>query len=138
MNKITSYYDPGKRYKSLRIIGALFTLIGSVLVAIGTLVLAFGLYTLLAPTTGGLLPETRMFAARELGNASLGANFVGILCVAWSFGFLIPGLQLVAVGALFRLLIHLEENTRATALSLDNIRMKLEPKGEDVEPMFRS
>jgi hypothetical protein len=47
-------------------------------------------------------------------------------------------LQLVAGGALFRLLIHLEENTRASAQFLDKIRMRLESSGEGVKPFLRT
>jgi hypothetical protein len=51
---------------------------------------------------------------------------------------MITGLQLVACGALFRLLIHLEENTRASAQFLDKIRLRLETSGEGVEPFLRT
>ena len=52
----------------------------------------------------------------------------------WSFGLLFAGLQTVAMGTLCRLMIHMEENTRATAQVLDQIRSRL----EGVEPLFRS
>jgi hypothetical protein len=138
MARITSFHESGERYTSLRIIGALFTLIGAVLLAIGTLLLVFGLYSLLAGTTGGPPPGAGPFAARPVGVVSLGAGLGGLLSLLWSFGFLLSGLQLVALGALFRLLIHLEENTRTSAQSLDKIRMRLESRGEGVEPLFRS
>jgi hypothetical protein len=130
MERITSFYESGKRYKSLQIIGALFTLIGAVLLAIGALLLVFGLYTLLAGTTGGPPPGTGPFATRQVGVVSLVAGLGGIFSLFWSFGFLLSGLQFVALGTLFWLLIHLEENTRASAQSLDKIRMRLESRGE--------
>jgi hypothetical protein len=138
MARIISFYESGERYKSLRIIGALFTLIGAALLAIGALLLVFGLYSLLAAATGGPPPGAGFFAARQVGVMSLGAGLGGILSLLWSFGCLLSGLQLVALGALSRLLIHLEENTRASAQSLDKIRMRLESRGEGVEPLFRS
>jgi hypothetical protein len=62
----------------------------------------------------------------------------GILVLFWSIGFLLAGLQHIAVGALCRLLIHLEENTRASAQALDKIRIRFESTGEGVEPLFRA
>lgn len=138
MARIISFYESGERYKSLRIIGALFTLIGVALLAIGALLLGLGLYSLLAGTIGGPPTGAGPFAGRPVGVMSLGAGLGGLLAFLWSFGFLLSGLQFVASGALFRLLIHLEENTRASAQSLDKIRIRLESAGEGVEPLFRS
>jgi hypothetical protein len=138
MDMITSFRESGKRYKPLRVIGILFTLIGAVLLAIGGLLLVFSLYALLAASTGGPPPGAGPIVARQVGIVSLGAGLGGILSLFWSLGFLLSGLQFVALGALFRLLIHLEENMRASAQSLDKIRMRLESRSDDVEPWFRS
>ena len=56
----------------------------------------------------------------------------------WSVALLVSGLQMIALGTLCRLMIHLEENTRATAQVLDRIRSRLESSPEGVEPWFRS
>ena len=138
MDSVTSFHQSGERYKSLQIVGALFILIGAVLLAIAGLLLVFGLYTLMAGTTGEPLPGTGPLAARHVGVVSLGAGVGGTLSLLWSFGCLLSGLQLTALGGLIRLLIHLEENTRASTQSLDKIRMILESRREDVEPLFRS
>jgi len=138
MDGITSFHQSGKRYKSLRIIGALFTLIGAVLLTIGGLLLVFGLYTLLAGTTGEPPPGAGPFAARQVRVVSLFTGLGGTLSLLWSFGFLLSGLQYTALGGMIWLLIHLEENMRAFAQSLDKIRMRLESRGEGVEPLFRS
>jgi hypothetical protein len=57
--------------------------------------------------------------------------------VLWSCGILFSGLQLLALGAFLRLMIHLEENTRASAQALDRIRSRLEANPAGVEPIFR-
>ena len=44
------------------------------------------------------------------------------IVLIWSAGLLLAGLQHIALGTLCRLLIHLVENTRASAQSLDKIR----------------
>jgi hypothetical protein len=56
----------------------------------------------------------------------------------WSFGILFSGLQMVALGAFLRLMIHVEENTRASAQALDRIRSRLDANPEGVEPLFES
>ncbi len=138
MDRITSFNSSSVRYGSLRIIGSFFTPIGAVLLAIGTVLLAFGLYALLAGTTGEPPPGDAPFAARQIGVMSLGAGPRGILALFWSFALLVSGMQLVALGTVFRLLIDMEENTRASAQALDIIRMRLESTEGRVEPIFRS
>ena len=63
---------------------------------------------------------------------------VGGISLFWSFGILFAGLQLIALGAFLRLMIHVEENTRASAQMLDRLRSRLEASPEGGEPMFRS
>lgn len=138
MDSITSLHQSSTRYKSLRIIGVLFTLIGTVLLTIGGLLLIFGLYTLLAGTTGEPSPGAAPFAARQVRVVSLFTGLGGIFSLLWSFGFLLSGLQNIALGGMIRLLIHLEENMRAFAQSLGKNRMRLESSGEGGEPSFRS
>jgi hypothetical protein len=138
MDRITSYRQSVKRFKSLRIIGALFTLSGAVLLAIGGLLFVYGLYNLQAGTTGEPPPGTGFFAARQVGGVSLGTILGGTVPLIWSFAFLVSGLHHLALGGVLRLLIHLEENMRAFAHSLDQTRMRIESRGEGVEPVFRS
>jgi hypothetical protein len=138
MDRITSNNKSGARYMSLRIIGALFTLIGTVLLLVGTLVLVFGVYTLLAGTTDQPPQGAGPFATRPVGGLPFGLGLSATLALLWSLGILLSGLQLVALGALFRLFIHLESNTWESAQSLERIRMRLESRGESVEAFFRS
>jgi hypothetical protein len=138
MDRGIMFFEFGEHHKSLRIIRALFSLLGAVLLALGTLLLVFGLYALLAGKTGEPSPSAGPFAVRPVGVLPLGAGLGGIISLLWSFALLLSGLQFVALGALFRLFIHLEENTRASARSLDKIRIRLETRGEDVEPFLRS
>jgi hypothetical protein len=144
MERSTSFYESGKRYTSLRLIGALFTLIGAVHLAIGTLLLVFGLYTLLSGTTDAAPPETGAFSARQVDVVSLVAGLGGILSRYPLLSFyaaiasLFSGLQFVAFGALIRLVIQLDYTTRASARALDKVLMRLEPREEGVVPLFRS
>ena len=138
MGKIISFYEFGERYKPLRLVGALFTLIGTVLLAIGAVLLVVGLYALLAITTNEALPGMGHFEVRQVPGLPFNLGLGGVLILIWSIGLLLAGLQHIALGALCRLLIHLEENTRASAQSLDKIRTRLESSGEGVEPLFRA
>ena len=123
MHRITPFREPGPRYTALRVIGFLCTLIGTILLLIGVgLMLVAGLYALAA--SGGPVavpPQMQILASFSL---------------LWSFGILFSGLQLVALGGFLRLMIHVEENTRASAQALDRIRARLEANPEGVAPLF--
>jgi hypothetical protein len=56
----------------------------------------------------------------------------------WTFALVFGGLETIAMGALCMLMIHMEENMRATAQALDKIRSRLESSPEGVEPWFRT
>ena len=62
----------------------------------------------------------------------------GVVAVFWSLGFLTAGLQLQALGAFLRLAIHVEENTRATAQCLEELRSRQEPRADPIGSIFRS
>lgn len=138
MDRITSFHQSGKRYRFLRFIGALFTLIGALELAIGGLLLAFGLYVLLAGTAVDPPPEAVPFAARQVMATFIASGLGGTLSLLYSFAFLLSGLYFAALGGVIRLLIHLEQNMRAFAQSLDKVRTRLESRGEGVETFFRS
>ncbi len=101
--------------------GVIFTLSGIVLLAVGMILLTFGLLSLM----GGMMSVPQF---------SIG----GALSALWSVGFLAAGLQFMAMGSLFRLAIHVEENTRATAQCLEKLLSRLEPKAENIGSIFRS
>ena len=140
----TSFYESGKRYRSLRLIGALFTLIGTVQMAFGALLLVFGLYSLMSATTVAAPPETAPFSARQVDVVSLVAALAGLLSryplltFYASIAALFSGLQFVAFGALIRLLINLDYTSRASARALDKVLTRLDSRGEGVAPLFRS
>lgn len=138
MPRITSYLRTDERYLALRIVSVICTGIGAVLLLAGTVLLAFGLYALLAGMTSEPPPAGVPFGARPVNVSTLGHGLGGALSALWSLGFLVSGLQFLAIGTLFRLAIHVEENTRAAAQSLEKIRARLEPKGEDAGPLFLS
>jgi hypothetical protein len=138
MNRIISFHEGRERYHGLRIVGAFFTLLGFLLLATGTLVLAYGLYLLVTAGTGESPPEPGPFTIRHTGWLFAGVDMRVILSLLYSFCFLLAGLEHIAMGALCRLFIHLEENTRATAQALDKIRTRLESSAEGAAPFFRS
>ena len=138
MERITSFLSSDRRYASLRVLGVVSMLLGAVLLAVGVLLLVYGLYAL---AQGMLSVSVRGAAplAAAPGNAvSLAPWLNGSLALLWSFFLLLLGLQNLGMGALFKLMIHLEENTRASAQFLDRIRSRVESSPEGVEPMFRS
>jgi len=135
---MTSFIEPDQRYRSLRIISALFSLIGIVLMVSGTLLLVFGLYPLLTGTASTAPQGEDPFTARQLNPVQHVLGLSAIFSMIWSFGLLLSGLQFVAYGVLFKLAIHLEENTRVSAQALDKIRSRLEPRENVIEPFFRA
>jgi hypothetical protein len=128
MGRLASHYGTEERYGVFRVVGVLCTGIGVALLAVGSLLLVFGLLGLLAGLTGGV----------PRGKLPFSDGQMGALSIFWSLGFLASGLQFLAMGALFRLAIHVEENTRSAARSLEKIRVRLETKGENAGTIFRS
>jgi hypothetical protein len=137
MERITSFYASDRRYASLRVIGRLFFVIGMVGVGLPLLALVFGLYDLIGQATGAV-PRRVAPGVGAPGAPVPLFHWGGAFSLLVSWVFLLSGLQLVALGTLFRLLIHLEENTRATAQSLDRIQSQLASSREGAEPSFRS
>ena len=137
MERIASFRESGRRYTALRVIGSLCTLIGAVLLAIGGLLLSYGLYAL--ATGGGAAappPDLPPFPGPQI--RTVPPLLAGGFSLLWSFAILLSGLQMIALGAFFRLMIHLEENTRASAQMLDKIRSRLEASPAGGEPIFRA
>ncbi len=138
MKKINSFHQSGERYPSLRVIASFFTVIGMVLMASGALLLAFGINAL-ARGTGATPPQGGViFAGPQENVLPLAPGLSATVALVWSFPLLLSGLQVIAHGTLFRLMIHLEENTRATAQVLDKFRSRLESSPEGVESVFRA
>jgi hypothetical protein len=134
MKRITSFQQIGERYTTLRVSAFLFTLLGSVLLWIGGLLLAFGLYVLAYGMTGtpaqGGGPPVNVLPGFPW--------FSGKVALLFSFACLVSGLETVATASFLRLMIHLEENTRASAQTLEKLRSRLESSPENVEPWFRA
>jgi hypothetical protein len=137
MGKISSFREPGPRYTALRVIGFVCTLSGAILMAIGGSLLLLGLYTL-ATNAGAVAPPPNPAQLPGPQAVTVPWLLVGGFSLLWSLGILFSGMQLIALGAFLRLMIHLEENTRASAQALDSIRSRLEAIPEGVEPLFRS
>jgi hypothetical protein len=134
MGRVTSQRETGERYTSLRLVGGLFTVLGALLISGSCLLLAFGLFTLRSGWTGPPPLETELFAAHSVSFFGALGRIGGGLWILWSLAVFMSGLQFVAIGALIRLAIHLEENTRVSAQCLEQLRLRTEP----VDPMFRS
>ncbi|MGP0068583.1 MAG: hypothetical protein ACLQGP_33910 [Isosphaeraceae bacterium] len=138
MKRITSFQQSGERYTSLRVIAFLFTLIGSVLLGLGGLLLAFGLYSLAYGMTGTHPPEAGLPSGPRVNVVPLIPWLSATILLLYSFACLLSGLQSIAMATFFRLMINVEENTRASAQFLDKLRSRLEPSPEGVEPLFRT
>jgi hypothetical protein len=87
--------------------------------------LAAGLYILFAPlatspTQAGGQPSP--IIGIDMTDLLLGPGVLVLL--TWAFG-LFTGLSLVLAGGLTRLMIHVEENTRASAQALNELRSQL-------------
>jgi hypothetical protein len=136
MDKITSFRDSRPRYAALRAIGALCTTIGAILIAVGGCLLLWGLHTLANNGWAMAPPNQVPFSDPQSTRASF--LLLSGFSLLWSLVILLSGVQLIATGAFLRLMIHLEENTRASAQALDRIRSRLEANPEGVAPLFRT
>jgi hypothetical protein len=139
MERISSPYESGRRYSSLRVIGFLYALIGVILLVLGAVLLVFGLWTLTQP--GAVAPPqdpSVMVDSTQVVIATRIIRLGGVVSLLWSCGLLLSGIHLISLGGLFRLMIDVEENTRVAAQTLDRIRSSMEPNGNDDAPLFRS
>jgi len=126
----TSFHGSEPRYGSLRIIATIFTLIGGLLLVLGSLLLGFTLYIALTATLTTPPVAPGGFGHPQMTPGPLAVGLSATLTLLWSFGILLGGLQFVAAGALIRLMILLEANTRTTVQLLDHVRTRLEPTEE--------
>ena len=104
----------------------------------GSLLLAFGLHALLLSWMGEPPTWDVALAGRPVSVAPLSGNLGAALSALWSFALLISGLQFLAMGSLFRLVINVEENTRISAQCLEQLRSREEPIEQNVRRIFRS
>lgn len=122
MSQIQSFRQSGERYGTLRALAWLLNALGILLIVLSVLSLLAGIITFLVGLNG------------SGGNAA-----VGLVVLAWALGMFLSGVQCVAVGSFFRLAIHIEENTRATAQALDRLRIVQDGKpAVDPHSMFLS
>ncbi len=112
MARSASYRGMERRYPVLRFCSTVFMMLGILGRSAGGLGLLASLFGVLAGVTqqavGGLKLSPQIFGLGTLG-------------LFWSAGLLVAGVQAIAVGSLIRLLIDLEENTRASALTLKHL-----------------
>jgi hypothetical protein len=134
MATIMSYRGSDRRFGLLRGIAAICSVVGGLMLVLGALLLGLALYAFLAPSPA---PQPQ-----PIGPGATAAPFVlglgATLVLLWSGGCLIGGLQFLAAGAFFRLMIQLEENTRATAQLLDEVRARVHAVDAGTESIFIS
>lgn len=131
----TSFHGSDRRHRLLRIVASIYSMIGGILLGLGISLLAFSLYTALA-TTISVPPSEVGFGRPQSSFSPLSAGLGATLSLLWSVGILLGALQFLATGALIRLMIQLDANTRATAQLLDRVQMRLEPAQEGTGSMF--
>lgn len=118
MAKLRSFRDRGERDPWLRFLAAGGLVLGCFLIGLAALGFLAGV---------AMLVDNRM----PYGGLGLGAALV------WSLGLLFSGVQSIALGSFLRLMIYVEENTRATAQALDRMAKEAEPKPAfDANAMF--
>lgn len=139
MDRITSFRETGRRYAALRVIGSLFILTGLILLAIGGWLLFQGLYVLASGGAPAAAPPNLQdpFPGPQAIRAPFPWTMPAGLWLLWGFAILFGGLQQIALGAFFRLMIHMEENTRTSAQVLDALRSRMEASPNPVEAIFR-
>jgi len=124
MDRFPALRNLEKRFRSLRIVGALFTFLGVTVLLIGVGLLVFVIWALAAAS-----------AVDEPMRLEPGVTWArGSIGLLWSLCLFLSGLQFARMGALVRLMIDLEENPRATAQLLDRFITRFEPQSVD----FRS
>jgi hypothetical protein len=137
MSRITSFRETRRRYTTLRLVGFFSTLVGVILLLIGGGLLVFAVHALAnGGGAAGLPPNPSPFPGPQV--SSIPAPLLAQFSLLWSLGILFSGLQLVALGAFLRLMIHLEENTRASAQVLDGLRSRLEASPDGAQRLFGS
>jgi hypothetical protein len=138
MGRFSSHRATGGRSISLQIVGLMFTALGIVLLIGGFLLLAFGLNAMFAGPAGSS-PGAALPGAADVRALGRFPSFLELpLSIYWSVALLVSGLQYLALGALCRLFVHLEENTRVSAQCLERLIARLEPVEQDAVTMFRS
>ncbi|MDR3620887.1 MAG: hypothetical protein P4L85_16160 [Paludisphaera borealis] len=136
MKTIASFHGSEQRYGSLRVIASICTFLGGLLLVLGPLLLAITLYVAVSAASPPPPIGPRGFGPPQASSAPFITGVGATLSLLWSFGSLLGGLQLLAAGALIRLMIQLEENTRATAQLLDRVRSRLDPHEEGTGSIF--
>ena len=138
MRQIDSHLDHAKRYFALRFVGVVFTGLGVLLLAAGCVLLGLFVHALLAPSAAQLPRADVSIQHGPVTTVSVPGVLGAAVSALWSFGCLISGLQFLAMGALIRLMIHVEENTRISAQRLEKLRLREEPVEQGIGAFFRS
>jgi len=135
MASITSYRGSDRRFGLLRGIATVCTILGGLMLVLGAMLLGLALYAFLAPTPA---PKPLPFGPGATAPPPFGLGLGATLFLLWSGGCLIGGLQFLAAGAFFRLMIQVEENTRATAQLLDHVGARVRSADAGTESIFVS
>jgi hypothetical protein len=115
MARISSFRETGERYAVLRVLATICGGLGYFFLTLSAVALIGGIGSYLVQLAG---PSNGFF--------------IGVALV-WALGLFVAGIQFLGTASLFRLAIHVEENTRATAQALDRLTIRMEQKPE-VDP----
>ena len=119
MARISSFRETRERYPLLRVFATIFSGFGFLLLTCAAALFAVGIGSFLIDhfQMPDVIGRGRFFGAATI----------------WSLGLFAAGLQAVAFGSLLKLAVHVEENTRAIAQALDQLRPAVDLKA-DVDP----
>jgi len=138
MSRLISHRQTYERYFLLRVVGKIFAGIGLLLSLAGVVLLGFGLYAIINGASATPPQVVNPFQPQVDHRVTFAYGVGGLVFILWSLGCLISGPQFLGMSALVRLAIHVEENTRVTAQSLEKLCSRLEPRVEPEVPQFLS
>lgn len=132
------HQDVEPRHHVLRIVSVICDIAGVCFLIVGGLILGYLLVVVFTgappapPRDAGDLPS------RTVATGSLFTGLSRAMIGIWATGLLYGGVQFLTLGALFRLAIQVEENTRQTAQCLETLCSRLEPRTKNPGPLFVS
>lgn len=132
------HQDVEPRHQFLRIVSVIFDVAGVCCLLAGGLILGYLLFVVL---TGAPPPTPREAGALAARTVAAGSIFTGLgqaVIAVWAAGLLSGGVQFLTLGALCRLAVNVEENTRRTAQCLEVLCSRLEPRTDKPGPLFVS
>lgn len=132
------HQDVEPRHHALRVISVICDVAGACLLLVGGLILCYLLFVVLTGTPPAPPRDAGVLAPRTVTTGSLFTGLSRAVIGIWAAGLLYGGVQFLTLGALFRLAIQVEENTRRTAECLESLCSRLEPRTDNPGPLFVS